>query len=105
MKSVKIQDVEPGMVTAQDILTPSGHLLLPAGTKLTTRYIRMLHARNIPHLAIESDDQGPLAVDTPSEQSDERVGLLMNRFQRNDLDHPFIRELARACTSRLMTRA
>ncbi len=109
MKNIKIQDVEPGMVTAKDILASSGHLLLPAGTRLTTRYIRMLHARNIPLVAIESDDENSSMENPPvpahSDIADERVNQLMKRFQHNDLNHPFIKELARACTSRLMSRA
>jgi len=109
MKNMKIQDIAPGMVTATDVLASSGHLLLPAGTKLTTRYIRMLHARDISYVAIESDEESPSpdhqAPPRPTVVPDEHVNRLMKRFQYNDLKNSFIKELVRICTSRLMDRA
>jgi hypothetical protein len=106
MKNIKIQDIEPGMVTAKDILASSGHLLLPSGTKLTTRYIRMLNARDIPFVAIESDDASPVVENPPTQViPDERAHQIMKRFQYNDINHPFIKELVRTCTSRLTNRS
>ena len=111
MKNIKVQDLEPGMVTAKDILATSGHLLLPAGTTLTTRYIRMLHARQIPSVTIDAGDEAPpLESRADSEPhtphpSEGRLIRMMERLQFNNLEHPFIKELVRVCTMRLIDRA
>jgi hypothetical protein len=109
MKNIKTDEALPGMVTAQDILGANGHLLLPAGTTLTTRYIRMLHAREIPSVAIESEAEttpaeNKAALD-PAGAHDARIDRLVKRFKYQDMNHPFIDELVRVCTSRLANRA
>lgn len=107
VKNIKVDDLQPGMITALEVLTQSGHLLLPSGTKLTSRYIRMLHARDIDYVAVESAESGQRPVrgyHTSAAPADEQTRRVDTRFKHNDASHPFIKELARVCKSRLSNR-
>ncbi|HKJ22358.1 MAG TPA: hypothetical protein VKA13_04660 [Gammaproteobacteria bacterium] len=105
MKNLKIADLEPGMMTAVDILTPTGHVLLPAGSKLTSRHIRMLNARGVDDVAIAcaSRDRQPAPSPGPAD-IEEIHGRITQRFQHNDSSHPFVSELMRLCESRILNR-
>lgn len=104
VKNFKIADLEPGMVVAMDILTPTGHVLLPAGSKLTSRHIRMLNARGVDQVAVagacEDREAQPVAP-AGAEDAARRIG---HKFQHNDQSHPFVSELVRLCESRLLKR-
>lgn len=109
MKDVKLDELEPGMITAKDILTHSGHLLLPAGTQVTARHIRMLRARAVGSIAIGTGGHLPLPDRGHVKPAPARsIGMktrVARRFQYNDMSHPFIQELARVYESRLVDRA
>ena len=95
MRQIKLSELQPGMVTDQDIFTPGGRLLLPAGTTLTARHIRMLEARDITHTTVASPDPPRVAAGAAAPLSAQQEQQLFKRLQHNDAGHPFIAELAR----------
>ena len=62
MKQINLQELKPGMVTAENIFSLSGHLLVPKGMSLTNNMIAMLYSYNIHKLKIE--DSASLAADS-----------------------------------------
>ena len=72
MKQINLQELKPGMVTAENIFSLSGHLLVPKGMSLTNNIIAMLYSYNIHKLRVED----------PSDMSGNDVGDL-------DEDFPF----------------
>lgn len=103
MKNIKAADLEPGMMIAMDVVTPTGRVLLPAGSKLTARHIRMLNARGVDRVAVACAD-GERPTEQPSSVADvdEVRRRIRQRFQHNDTSHPFIGELVRLCEQRLL---
>lgn len=105
VKNIKAADLEPGMMTAMDVVTPTGRVLLPAGSKLTARHIRMLNARGVDHIAIAcANAERPSAPSSPVADAEEVNRRIRQRFQHNDSSHPFISELVRLCESRMLDR-
>lgn len=104
MKNVKIADLEPGSVTAMDVLASDGRRLLSAGTKLTSRHIRTLRARGIEHVAVASGQRSRGAARTPAAGPADIDKRIAQRFQHSDPAHPLIKELVRICESRLSKR-
>lgn len=104
MREISVHDLEPGMIVARDILAASSHLLLSAETRLTSKHIRMLRARDIATVVIHSNEDEPVTVNphpAHSHISEEQQQHLLERFSYNDLEHPFTKELIRICKTRL----
>ena len=99
MGLIRTENLEPGMVLADDVLDGNGWLLLTAGTKLTSGHIRNFVTREVALVGIEgvsqeSVDQKKLASLDPQELQklqDENEAM----FRHNDLTDPFIEEVAR----------
>jgi len=102
VKDFKTADLEPGMVIARDIVTPTGHILMPAGTKLTSKHVRMLNARGIDRIAVATTDGRTAPTSSPT--AEETARQIARRFQHNDPGQPFIGELMRLCESRMSDR-
>lgn len=102
MKTLPLNDVEPGMVLAMDLLSDDGRVLLKEGTVLQESHIQGLGRRGVSALQIQADDPDPEA---PLSEEDE--GLLEasqdyvhSCFLFVDPDHPAMQELYRLCVLR-----
>lgn len=51
MRTVKTQDLTPGMITAEPVLSKHGQLIVAADTELTNQMIAHLSYYNIPSFA------------------------------------------------------
>lgn len=108
MGLIRTENLEPGMVLAEDVLDSNGWLLLTAGTKLTSSHIRNFVTREVVLVGIEgvsqeSVDQQKLASLDPQELQklqDENEA----RFRHNDLTDPFIEEVARLALIRRVAK-
>ena len=72
MKQINLHELKPGMVTAENIFSLNGHLLVPKGMSLTNNMIAMLYSYNIHKLRIE-----------------EPVGLSADSIEDLEEDFPF----------------
>ena len=52
MRTVKTQDLTPGMITAEPVLSKHGQLIVAADTELTNQMIAHLSYYNIPSASI-----------------------------------------------------
>jgi hypothetical protein len=110
MPLVQIDNLETGMVLRTAVCDRSGRLLLPAGSELTDKRLRILRAWGV----FEADVEGNDTVEaTPPPQADDLDPALVaaaeesvaRLFSRNDPGHPAISELRRLCVVRKIRHA
>ena len=67
IKRLAIVDLTPGMVTLENITTPSGQSLAPAGTKLTKQLINKIKLYRIDYVVVDAPEAPvvPVASETP----------------------------------------
>jgi hypothetical protein len=96
VRNLRREQLELGMVVARDVTGRSGEVLICAGTPLRERELRMLATWGVGSVWVEADEA---IVADPAEGLDAREeARIRERFQHNDLEHPFVRELfAQAC--------
>jgi len=87
MSRVKVDDLKPGMVLAEDVRDPLGRLLISAGTALTDRHGRVLRKWGILAVRIQSEEEEPGVVVSEEllRQAEEE---LAERFKHFSRDHP-----------------
>lgn len=107
MAKIKVEKLQPGMVSAADIKNMDGMLLLPAGCELTERHALILKTWGITEVAVESADgqtDSPESL-TLTEISPERLNTLKARFWQYDetnlVHNEILRLIARRDTSAL----
>ena len=62
MRTVKTQDLTPGMITAEPVLSKHGQLIVAADTELTNQMIAHLSYYNIPSASILDGTIPPAAI-------------------------------------------
>ena len=99
---VPVEDLEAGMVLADEIRDQQGRLLMPAGTELTTRHLRAFQLWGILSVRITSGDTGAEPAEPPLTPEELEAGraLVLARLRDTDPSHPFIAELVQLCTVR-----
>jgi len=108
MPKISVADLQQGMVLADDLRSPQGRLLLPAGTELSQRHLTICKIWGV----VEADirDIEPEEVESRSLQQvdpeflDRARALIRRRFSRADTTHPFVRELARQTVLQITQR-
>lgn len=96
MKIIRINNLEPGMILAKDVVGRFGRSLLKAGNTITTKHVKIFKSWGITELSIESSDNSELANDANTQiqdTSDPTVLSVKKIFKFNDLRHPAVREL------------
>ncbi len=66
-------ELEPGMITAQDVFTPTGQLLVPDNTILNNITINKLKLYNISNVAIREEAPPPAPQPTPDSSYSEKI--------------------------------
>jgi hypothetical protein len=99
---VSVDDLEPGMLLAEEVRDQQGRLLVPAGAELTARHLRAFQLWGILTVRIRATNAEPDPADLPltPEQLSEGEALVRGRLRETDPAHPFIAELVRLCTVR-----
>ncbi|WP_026490795.1 HD-GYP domain-containing protein [Butyrivibrio sp. XPD2002] len=69
MKLISVDDIQQGMVLAQNVYTLDDQLVLPKGTAIDPKAIRRLHNYNIFNVFINEDDEKPESIKSSSEES------------------------------------
>lgn len=80
-RSLSVQDLEEGMVTARP-LQERRRVLLNAGTALTAKHLHLLKAWGVSRVWVESDDAGEEGADAGRDEAE------LARVRR-ELDHRF----------------
>ena len=103
----KLAELEPDMVTASDVVTGDGRLLMPRGTVLTARSIRLLKVWGVVEAQVERK-LSLLRNETPGDVDPEILAKVRRdnekRFMHTNMNHPAMIELEYLSTLR-KTRA
>ena len=103
MPSVNIDNLEAGMVLADDVRDRNGRLLLAKGATIETRHLLIFRTWGVVAAAIEGEE-GPSADPLPagiSQMELERAReALLARYRHVDLNQPVMSELLRLASLR-----
>lgn len=98
MARIRLQQLEPGMIIAEDALTNQGKLVFPRGTRLGPETIQTLKAWGIPEVQV-LDNGGTLEEKdpscTPGKEDLEIDDEVKSLYGKSNPDHPAIQELMR----------
>ncbi|MEF2229790.1 MAG: HDOD domain-containing protein [Pseudodesulfovibrio sp.] len=99
MPILTLDDIQPGMVLAEDLATFDGRMLLPRGAVITEAHLRTCRVWGIAEASIQGDedeDDYPTSLDQlDPEVLDVCKILAARRFLLNPSSHPVVREMAR----------
>lgn len=84
MPKKNIEELEEGMVLAEDIKGSQGNLLLTAGVALTEKHIRVMKTWGISLVQIEGEEE----LSYTPEQLEKARQQMTKVFKHNDLSHP-----------------
>ncbi|MFW6179931.1 MAG: HDOD domain-containing protein [Desulfohalobiaceae bacterium] len=97
MVKIATQNIQPGMVTKQDIKDKNGRLILPQETSIEQKHIRMLKMWGIYEVDIEQEGEEPPQEPKASSLSKEQLKtagkMIGPRYARTNTDHPCIKEI------------
>lgn len=102
MGLIQINQIEPGMVLAEDLKDRKGRFLLPGGASLTTKHIKTLKMWGVIEANIEGivaedvEDTAISKIDPTTIEMAKKI--VRERFRYSNIDHPAIQELFRFCT-------
>jgi hypothetical protein len=100
---VAVDDLEAGMLLAEDVRDQQGRLLMPAATELTDRHLRAFQLWGILGVKIRrpGEEEAPQDVVVPPELRAEAELIVRERLRHNDASDPVIAELQRICVTRV----
>ncbi|MFW5734392.1 MAG: HDOD domain-containing protein [Oceanidesulfovibrio sp.] len=97
MGIINIQDVKPKMVLGADLYAPNGRFLLPKGTRLTNKHVRVLSIWGVPEADVEGCDREKTMGEAIAQLSPQTLQACEARaselFSRANLGHEAVREL------------
>ena len=92
MIQLKLTEVRSGMILGDDVVQPSGSVLLKAGSTLTRSHLTLLQAHGVTSVYIRS---APQPADHQPLSEEQAEAEARSRFRHVDRDHPLVRELLR----------
>jgi hypothetical protein len=102
MPVVGYDDLEAGMMLAEEVRDQQGRLLVQAGTELTDRHLRAFRLWGIMSVRIRAADAEPGPAEVPLSAAELARGesVVRDRLRETDPEHPLMAELIRICTVR-----
>ena len=96
MAKIKVKDLDVGMTLIADVCDPNGRFLLGEGCELVEKHIKALNAWGVISVEIKDED---MPEDTNRTEISSEVYKVIeqqvnSRFQHNNMEQPFIKELA-----------
>ena len=109
MGLVSIDIVEPGMILGSEVRDGSGRVLLGGGAEVSEKHMTLFRRWGVMEVDIEGMGDEPPDEEAPldPEVLEEARRIQKERFQLNDLTHPFIGvlfELSSEREARRLTR-
>ncbi len=98
MAYVPVEQTEPGMVLASDVVTGRGQVLIVTGVELTEKHLRGLRTWGITHVEIQGDAPGSAEVGAEFREAADVE--MRAHFSNVDTSHPFIEVLFQHCYQR-----
>jgi putative nucleotidyltransferase with HDIG domain len=105
MALVKVDNLDPGMVLAQDVLDQNAKLLPAKGQTIDDKHIGIMKMRGIFEVEIDGlDQEDSKSRETVNPERLEQVGqALKKKFQAIDIAHPAIKEVVKICIEHRLT--
>lgn len=107
MATLNLEDLEPGMVLAEDAKHHNGRVLLRAGTELTEKHIKIFTTWGLTEANIEGVSKDTLDAQATQDIDPEILAQaekhIADRFRHTDPTHPAVEELMRICIKQLAT--
>ncbi len=108
MGIINLEDIQVDMVIASDIKERSGRVLLAEGSKISEKHLRVFRMWGITEADIKGIEKEELTANVVA-QLDQNIFQEVEiktreRFCHVDMKHPFIKELFRLLTLRLVRR-
>lgn len=109
MPTVRLKQLEPGMILSRDVQDLSGRLLLRNGKSITAQHLRIFKIWGVSEVEIK-DPQAQPPQDAERHPAEELYppkvfqaaqSRTNDLFRRNETDHVLIRELRTHCISLL----
>lgn len=102
--SVRISDLQPGMVVARDVKDLHGRLLVSAGAKTSAKHLKVFKIWGVPEVFIKGDSESvekadPIEAVNPLQRK-EIEKEIQALFCRHDPSNPVIKELVNICIQR-----
>ena len=99
MKKIALDDIKPGMILAERIVSPRGQVLAEPGTPITAQQLLHLNYYNIHELAVQDEEE---AVDIYKEEApDEFIGETQSWRIVNSAEFKEFKRAYEKCSSRL----
>ncbi len=102
MPIVAVDDLQAGMMLAEEVRDQQGRLLMPSGTELTDRHLRAFQLWGIIGVRIRAGDAAAEPAELPltPEQLAQGEAVVLSRLRADNASHPLMAELIRICTQR-----
>ncbi|HKK01758.1 MAG TPA: hypothetical protein VJ955_06280 [Desulfuromonadales bacterium] len=103
MASVRIDNLEPGMVLAADVKDSKGRLLLTKGVTIEAKHLLVFQTWGVTNVSVEGDDDlpaDPLPAEISQKEMNQAREALLASYRHTDLKHPAIAELFRLASIR-----
>jgi putative nucleotidyltransferase with HDIG domain len=99
MTLVNVNNLDPGLVLAQDVLDNNAKLLLVKGQTIKNEHIRIMKMRGIFEVEVDGlDQEDSKSRETVNSERLEQVGqAVKKKFQLIDIAHPTIKEVVKIC--------
>ena len=96
MAKIKVKELEVGMTLTADVCDPNGRFLLGEGCELSEKHIKALNAWGVISVEISPDEmpENENRVVISSEVFSVIDEQVKARFIHNDMNIPFVKELA-----------
>lgn len=96
MAKIKVKDLAAGMTLTADVCDPNGRFLLGDGCQLVDKHIKALNAWGVISVEINDDDlpEDINRIEISPEIYKVIEDQVNSRFMHNNMEQPFIKELA-----------
>lgn len=100
MGIISVDNVEPGMVLAEKVLTPKNMMLLPEGVTITEGHMVTFRTWGITEVNVSGEGDGDGDNELSEEEKEALEKEVLEIFKHNDLNGVFTAELfGIACSS------
>lgn len=99
-QAIGIDDLEAGMILAEDVHDQQGRLLLPSGSELTERHLRAFQMWGILTVKIRGTGEEPAEPVVSPEILAAAETRVRERMAHHDLEHPVLAEIFRYAVQR-----
>jgi hypothetical protein len=96
MAKIKVKKLQIGMTLTADVCDPNGRFLLGEGCELNEKHIKALSAWGVISVEVNDDDvpESEDTIEISPEIYQAIEAQVSARFRHNDMEIPFIKELA-----------